>query len=203
MKITSLKQQVKNPRRVSIFVDEKYSFSLSLDEIVRYRVTNGQELSAGEVKKFKKISEDGKLSARALEWLLSRPRSEREFRDYLRHRKVEPELSESLVRNFRSRNYLDERKFAQWLVEFRSRTGKSDRFIRSELFKKGISRQLADEVLAGEVESEVVRLRALIEKKRKLARYKNDQLKLAKYLTGQGFSYSIVKKELSSEEAED
>ena len=34
MKITAIKAQVKNPERVSIFVDDKYSFSLSLDELV-------------------------------------------------------------------------------------------------------------------------------------------------------------------------
>jgi hypothetical protein len=33
MKITAIKQQVKNPERVSIFVDGKYEFSLSLDEL--------------------------------------------------------------------------------------------------------------------------------------------------------------------------
>jgi hypothetical protein len=33
MKITAIKQQVKNPERVSVFIDEKYEFSLSLDEL--------------------------------------------------------------------------------------------------------------------------------------------------------------------------
>ena len=45
MKITALKQQIKNPERVSIFVDEKYAFSLSLDELVKYKLKNGDELS--------------------------------------------------------------------------------------------------------------------------------------------------------------
>lgn len=73
MKITALKQQVKNPERVSVFVDEKYEFSLSLDEVVKHKIKNGDELDKADVKKFKKISEDGKLRARALEWLLNRP----------------------------------------------------------------------------------------------------------------------------------
>jgi regulatory protein len=87
MKITAIKQQVKNPERVSIFVDGKYEFSLSLDELVKYKLKNNQELDKANVKKFKKISADGKLRARALEWLLNRPHSEREFRDYLYRKK--------------------------------------------------------------------------------------------------------------------
>ena len=100
MKITSIKQQVKNPGRVSIFIDDRYEFSLSLDELVKYKLKNDQEFDKAELKKFKKISEDGKLRMRSLEWLLNRPHSEREFRDYLYRKKTEPEQIDSLVAEF-------------------------------------------------------------------------------------------------------
>jgi len=92
MKITSIKQQVKDPERVSIFVDGKYSFSLNLSELVSQKLKNNQELSEADIKRLRKISEDGKLKARALNWLLMRPHSEREFRDYLKRKKAEPDL---------------------------------------------------------------------------------------------------------------
>ena len=43
---------------------------------------------------------------------------------------------------------------------------------------------------------ELKRLKKLVAKKRQSARYKNDELKLAKYLTSQGFSYQLVKETL-------
>ena len=49
MKITALKAQVKNTQRVSIFVDERYSFSLSLDELVKYKIKQNDELTAAGV----------------------------------------------------------------------------------------------------------------------------------------------------------
>jgi regulatory protein len=202
MKITAIKQQVKNPERVSIFVDEKYEFSLSLDELIRYKLKNGAELDAGDVKKYKKISADGKLRARSLEWLLNRPHSEREFRDYLYKKKVEPEQIDSLVLEFTGKGYLDNAKFAAWFTELQGRRGKSDRAIRSELFKKGIGRELADEVLPAEAGDENERLKAMISKKRKLSRYKNDQEKLMRYLVGQGFGWQAVKEQLKSGAAE-
>jgi len=198
MKITSLKQQIKNPERVSIFVDEKYGFSLSLDELVRHKLAKGQELSEAELKKFKKISEDGKLRARSLEWLLNRPHSTREFRDYLYRKKADPELSEQLIKEFTTRKYLDDVKFASWFIELRGRKNRSRRAIRAELLKKGISGEVLDEALAESKIDEEAALKEIIAKKLNQSRYRNDPLKLAKYLTSQGFSYDLVKKLLAS-----
>jgi regulatory protein len=203
MNITSIKQQVKNPNRVSIFVDGKYTFSLSLDELVVHKLKNNDELSEADVKRFKKISEDGKLRARALEWLLNRPHSEREFRDYLYRKKAEPEQIENLVEEFSKKGYLDNAKFAEWFAELQSRRNKSNRAIRSELFKKGIDRQLTDIVMEEQGNEELERLKALITKKSKSSRYKNDPLKLAQYLVGQGFNYQLVKQALAADEPED
>jgi len=197
MKITSIKQQVKNPERVSVFVDNEYSFSLSLDEVVKYKVANGQVLDKAEVKKYKKISEDGKLRARSLEWLMNRPHSVREFKDYLYRKKADPELTETLVTEFSERKYLDDFKFGQWFIELQKRRGKSNRAIRAELFKKGIGREVADELLEAEQGDEARRLKEVIQKKQNLSRYKNDPQKLKQYLVRQGFSYDLIKEHLS------
>jgi regulatory protein len=199
MKITAIKQQVKNPERVSIFVDGKYEFSLSLDELVKYKLKNNDELDKADVKKYKKISADGKLRARALEWLMNRPHSEREFRDYLYRKKTEPEQTDSLVDEFTQKGYLDNAKFALWFTELQARRGKSDRAIRAELFRKGIGKEVVDESIPKSAGEETERLKGMIEKKRRLSRYKNDPQKLAKYLTSQGFSWQDVKDQLLAE----
>ena len=195
MKITTLKQQVKNPQRVSIFVDGKYGFSLSIIQLADYKLKNGDELKESEVKKFKKISDDGKIAARALEWVLNRPHSIREFRDYMYRRKAEPELTDKLIEQFSDKGYLSDERFAKWLFELRARAGKSNRAIQAELFSKGVDREVVSEVLEAEQDSEAERLRVLINKKN-LSRYKDDPVKLTKYLVSQGFNYGLVKKEL-------
>ena len=199
MKVTALKQQVKNPQRVSVFVDDKYEFSLSLDELVEHKLKNGDQLDKAAIKKFKKISADGKLRARSLEWLLNRPHSSREFRDYLYRKKAEPEQIESLVNEFTAKKYLDDIKFASWFIDLQSRKNKSRRAIRAELTKKGISGELLDQALEENAVDEQAALAELIAKKQKLSRYKNDQLKLAKYLTSQGFNYQDVKQVLAGQ----
>src|SRR5438105_4270496 len=105
MKITAIKQQVKNPERVSVFVDGKYEFSLSLDELLREKLNKDSELDKGDVKRLKKLSADGKLRTRALEWVLNRPHSGREFGDYLYRKKAEPEQIEQWRREFQEKGY--------------------------------------------------------------------------------------------------
>ena len=197
MKITAIKAQVKNPDRVSIFVDDKYSFSLSLNELVSQKLRKDDELSQADVKRFKKLSDDGKLRARSLEWLLNRPHSIREFKDYLYRKKANPELTETLIQEFTEKNYLNEYKFGEWLVDLQKRRGKSNRAIRSELFKKGLGREMIDELMATEGDGEDQRLKAVVAKKLGASRYRNDPKKLASYLVSQGFSFVQVKEALA------
>lgn len=199
MKITSIKQQIKNPERASIFLDGKYSFSLSLNELVAEKLKIGQVLDEADQKRLKKLSDDGKLKMRALEWVMSRPRSIREFRDYMFRKKAETEMVEQLIQEFTERKYLDETVYTNWLIEMRRRQGKSERAIRTELSKKGINREAAAEAL-DDGENELERLRQVVGKKQKLARYKSDPQKLMRYLAGQGFSYDDIKQVLQNED---
>lgn len=195
MRITSIKQQVKNPERASIFLDGKYAFSLSLNELVAEKLKIGQELDEAEQKRLKKLSDDGKLRARALEWVMSRPRSIREFKDYMYRKKADPDLTDKLITEFTHRSYINEERFAEWLSDVRARRGKSNRAIQAELASKGIDRDVAQEVLAGSDELE--RLKELVAKKGKLPRYKADPQKFMRYLAGQGFSYDDIKQAMS------
>ncbi|MDQ3065051.1 MAG: RecX family transcriptional regulator [bacterium] len=196
MKITSIKQQIKNPERASIFVDGKYSFSLSLNELVAEKLKINQDVDEPELKRLKKLSDDGKLKMRALEWVMSRPRSIREFKNYMYRKKADPDLTDKLILEFSEKNYLNESRFAEWLSDVRQRRGKSDRAIASELASKGIVREIVDEIIKGDSEHD--RLKLLVDKKSKIPRYKADPQKLMQYLARQGFKYDDIKLILAS-----
>jgi regulatory protein len=197
MKITSIKQQVKNQERASLFVDGKYSFSLSLNELVSEKLKINQEVDEAGLKRLKKLSDDGKLKSRTLEWVLNRPRSLRELRDYLYRKKAEPEQILSLAEELEARGYISDSVFTQWLVDMRRRAGKSDRAIQNELMKKGVSREIIADNMQKNTEQERTLLKELIEKKRRLTRYRDDETKLKQYLLRQGFSYEDIKIVLS------
>ncbi len=197
MKITAVKQQVKNPDRASIFIDGKYSFSLSLNELVSEKLKAGLEVSQPEYERLKRLSDDGKIKMRAMEWVMSRPRSRREFKDYMYRKKADPEQVDRLIEEFTDKGYMNEEKFASWLIEMRRRQGKSARAIRSELASKGIDREITAELL--NASDDLSALKGIINKKQKLPRYKADPQKLMQYLARQGFSYDDVKKALNEQ----
>lgn len=87
LKITDIRQAVKNPNRVNIYVNGKYRFSLDIAQVVDLGIKVGRVLSDEELAECKKASEYGKEYQRALEWVLVRPRSIRELREYLKRRK--------------------------------------------------------------------------------------------------------------------
>ena len=86
LQITDIKQAVKNENRVNIFVNKKYEFSLDIAQLVEFKLKIGTILTIEDLEKYKKASLIGKTYQRLLEWVLTRPRSVKEAKDYLNRR---------------------------------------------------------------------------------------------------------------------
>src|SRR6185436_3876955 len=108
-----------------------------------------------------------------------RPHSERELRDYLYRKKTDKELIEAFVAEFQEKKYQNDQDFARWWYEQRSSHNRSDRFIKSELMKKGVDSDIIDGLLEKESDQghEMERLKVVIAKKGKLSRYQADEKK--------------------------
>jgi len=202
MKLTAIKAQVKSDSRVSVFLDGKYSFSLTLDQLLDLKLKKGLDIDENQVKQFKKLSDEGKLKQRAIEWLMGRPHSTREFRDYLYRKQAEKDLIEAWVEEFTTKGYLNDADFARWFADGRRRKNKSARAITAELFSKGVSPVTIQSIIT-ELEisddtkkSEKEALDELINKLRNRSRYQ-DQQKFIAYLISKGFKYSDIKQALS------
>ena len=97
MKITKIVQQVKRADRYSIFVDDKYSFSLSESALLESKLHSGQELSREQVGEYKQLSADDKIYNRALRYVVMRSRTQWEIETYLERKGASPALSEQIV----------------------------------------------------------------------------------------------------------
>lgn len=192
--ISNLKQAVKNPERVNVFVNEKYEFSLTVAQVVEFKIKVGQVISAEELAEYKKQSEYGKLYQRTLEWVLVRPRSERETSDYLFkiifEKKLDKNYINQIIEKLKNKKYLDDSEFARWYVENRFvKKGVSKKRLQMELMKKGVSREIIEKVLKESGRDEKEEILKIIAKKR--AKYDDD--KLIQYLARQGFSYELAR----------
>lgn len=207
--ITKLSSGVRDVNRVNIFLDGKFAFSLDVAQVVELQIKVGQKVDAARLKVLQSASEFGKLYQRTLEWVLTRPHSIRETRDYLRRRQqkriitnrqrvredkkpfpeIQNETIELVVERLVQRGYLDDRKFADYYVENRFvKKGVSAKRLRMELQKKGVASEEIEAALADGARDDEDELRKMLAKKR--ARY--DDQKLIAYLVRQGFDYHKV-----------
>lgn len=195
LKITELKVGIKNPDRVNVFVNNKFAFSLDISQVVDFHLKIGTVLSDEKMAELSEASAFGKLYQRTLEWVIARPHSEKECRDYLRRKIFEKKMEQKyiglIIERLKDKKYLNDYKFAEWYAEYLStKRNYSLRRVEKELQKKGIKREILDEVLEGSESHDAEKLAKIIAKKR--ARYSDDQ-KLIAYLVRQGFDFELVR----------
>lgn len=191
MKITAITQQVKQKNRYSIFVDGKYSFSLSEGALLDSKLTVGQELDEVRLKELKHQSADDKVYGLALRYAATRPHSEWEIRTYLQRKGISPALANIILNKLSELDFVNDEKFAEsWVEHRRLLRPTSRRKLQQELRAKHVADEIIGQVLAKDDADERDVLRELIAKKR--SRYP-DNLKLMQYLARQGFSYDDIK----------
>ncbi len=197
MKITDIKAQVKREGRYSIFVDGKYSFSLSENELLNAGIKIGQEFDEAGLEQLKKTALEDKAMMRAYDLLARRQRSTHEMREYLKRKDYEPELIEKILNTLSDRGYLDDEKFAKsWVENRRLLKSTSKRRLMLELQQKRIDSETISCVLNEDETDETKVLKDVITKKRTQSRYQDEQ-KLIAYLLRQGFNCSDIKSALS------
>jgi regulatory protein len=193
VKITNIKQQVKRTDRYSVFVDDKYAFSLSETALLESKIASGDQLTAGQVQDFKKLSEDDKLYSQTLRYIALRPRSKWEIEFYLQRKKAEPDQTESILNKLSVIGLIDDEKFAKAFVSDRRLLKPSSRRkLILELRKKRIADDIIQTAISDESSDEHTALLEVIARKRRQTKYQDDE-KLMQYLARQGFNYSDIK----------
>jgi len=209
--VTKMTAGVRDPNRVNIFLDGHFAFSLDVTQTVDFGLKVGQHITPKKLEKLKRASEFGKLYQRTLEWVVSRPHSVRETRDYLRRRQIkrkilnrqrikedkkplaeiEDDIMDLVLERLVEKRFLDDRKFAEFYVENRYvRKGISQKRLRMELSQKGVDREVAAAAMQKIPRDENEEMAKMIAKKHK--KYPDD-FRLIGYLVRQGFNFQAAK----------
>lgn len=191
-KITALRQQKKNKERVSIFLDGKFAFGVSLDAALGLK--KGQQLTQDEIDQLKQSDGYDKAFNDALRYLGIRPRSRLEVATFLSRKAYIEDVVESTLTRLEDYNYLDDEAFARMWVADRERfRPRGERALRYELRQKGIDEDTITLVVA-EVE-EGASAWAALEPKIDRWRQLDDQSfkkKVVGYLGRRGFTYDTI-----------
>jgi regulatory protein len=200
MRITAIKQQLKRTDRYSVFVDGKYTFSLSETALLESKLHSGQELTKSQIREYKQLSEDDKLYNRTLRYVALRPRSKWELETYLERKKASPALTKTILNKLSKAGFIDDEQFAQAFVnDRRLLKPASRRRLVAELRKKHIADSTIERVVGSDTVDELATLRSVIERKRRQTKHQDDK-KLMQYLARQGFNYGDIKQALASED---
>lgn len=207
MKITQVERQKKNTKRFNIFLDGKFAFGADEDTVVNFRLLKDKEISTEDLEKILFETEVGKLIDRVYGLLSRRLRSEKEIRDYLRtlsfKRKAndKEELSEvvieSLIDRLKHRDLVNDSRFALEWVESRGKK-RGVQVLKGELMRKGISREIIDQVLINRLKTVDEGSIAELALDRKMKSFSNlDEFafkkKATEFLLRRGFNYETVK----------
>ncbi|MBI1259187.1 MAG: hypothetical protein GC204_17085 [Chloroflexi bacterium] len=191
--ITALEVQKRNKKRVNVFVDEAYAFSMTLDEAARLH--KGQLLSDDEIAALINDAAITAATESAARFLAVRPRSAQEVRQNLSKKETPPPVIDAALERLTAFGYIDDRAFADlWVRDRMTYKPTSPRALRFELRQKGVSRDVIDAVLedldAGEAAYQAAQTQ--LRRFRGLER-REFQNKVNALLQRRGFSYEVVR----------
>jgi regulatory protein len=193
MIITKITVQVKNPSRYSIFIDGKYTLSMSDIALLDLGLKVGQQITAEELKEIEESSVLDKYYQKTLNLISLRPRSSKEIHDYLKRNDCPTPKIEIILNKLTKNKYINDQAFAEsWIRNRLLLKPSSLRKLKLELRQKGINNEMIEKAIVDLEADDTSTLIKLIDKKRKLTKYRDDN-KLTQYLISQGFNYYDVK----------
>lgn len=193
--ITRLQIQKKNKERVNVFLNEEYAFSLALS--LAMGLKKGQMLSTADVKTLQADDEVKRAYAAAVNLLGYRARSIAEVAQRLKQRKFGKRAINATTERLEREGYLNDNSFGQAWIESRQRSSpRSARALRYELQRKGVDREVIEELFAEvELDEENAAWHALqpkLERWRALDNFQFRQ-KAGSFLARRGFGHDIVR----------
>lgn len=138
-KVISKIETQKRKGRYNVYVNDKYAFPISESVMIKFRVFKGMELTDDLIAELTKADEVSKAYNRALDYIASQLRSEKEVSDKLLGIDISPEVIEQVLKKLREQNFVDDTNYAESYVHTQVRLEtKGPRTITTHLRQKGI-----------------------------------------------------------------
>ncbi len=133
-------------KRKKVYLDGEYAFALYNQEIYRYNIEVGHELSDDVYREIDGELIPKRVKARTLYILKSSQKTERQLFDKLEDGGYSHKYASIGVEYAKKFGYVDDVRYAQYFVE-NSCKGRSRRDIEQRLFQRGIDRDVIRQVL--------------------------------------------------------
>lgn len=150
--------------KIHIMIDGEYRMTSDIDFVALSGIKNNSEITEEELAEFEESVNSRRAFNKAADLLSRRDHSSRELLQKLRQKGFSVG-AEQAVERLSECGYIDDRRFAErYADELRRLKKYGKRRIRDELFRKGIDREIIDEIL-DELEFDNDELVSIIERK--------------------------------------
>ncbi len=201
--ITSIRRNVKNASRCSIFVDDAFLAACPIDVALAMGLRKGLELSPEMERQLRAEDRRMVFKQKAYRFATYKPRTERQILLHLEKIGCVPEEIGVLMVWLREFRLFDDQAYAERFVSAaKERKPLSRNAARSTLLRKGINASIADAILDAEYSEDVSidAARRVAEKKLRVIRATTDderKQKLVRFMQYRGFSWDVIKTVLS------
>lgn len=195
--ITRIEAQKKNPRRRSVFIDGKFAFGLDEEVVSKLGLEKEEALTESRIEEILGQKSENEAKNVALKFLSFRRRTEKEIKGKLKKKGFDERTIKSTIEKLKEYDLINDFEFASaWVKERLAHKPRGKKLLKHELWKKGIKKEIIDQVTEELCKNEAKSALELLEKTKK--RYRNLEPNVAKrrmygLLIRRGFSYDNVK----------
>jgi regulatory protein len=193
-KITDLRTGKRRDKRLNIFLDGRFAFSLGAEVAAKENLRVGQELSSTRIESLAGSDEVQRCLEAAYRYLGYRPRSESEIRERMRRRGFAAETIDAALNRLKEQDLLDDEAFARFWKENRDSFRPRSRWLTGvELRRMGVGNNVIEHVVA-DMDDRENAYRAAQQKTLRCtpADYQSFRRRLGDYLRRRGFNYEII-----------
>ncbi len=186
--ITDLKPQLKNNKRVSVYLNGSYYCGLNLATVMQARLKVGMEIDETTLIDIQKNSEAQACFDSALNFISKSVKTERQIKDKLISKGYIEEIVLEVIEKLKSYNFINDQNYAErFVLTYSNYKGK--RLLKTELKLKGVSETVINDALI-DIDSEFETALKIAQKYSKnKQKDKKNFAKCYNHLISKGFSY--------------
>lgn len=197
--ITSVRRNVKNAGRCSVFVDDVFFAACPIDVALALGLRKGLEMSDELERRLRAEDRRMVLRQKAYRFATYKPRTERDIRRFLDKAEATEEESADVRRWLAEFRLIDDAEYARRFIDAsRQRKPLSPAMMRRTLLGKGLSESIVESAIAAETDPGDAHRAARTVARKKLRMITSDDVrstedKLVRFLQYRGYTWDVIK----------
>lgn len=191
MQITLLKQKGKSDEYY-IELDGEKKGTLQLETIYKHHLKEGKELDEQEFVQIKDESDRLTCFSKALAYISSRLKTEKQMKDYLLSKGYSYDVTKEALEKLKEYGYLNDEYYAKTFAEIAGKN-KGKKYIKQQLYIKGVKSEVVDNLELNDDDDSCREVCQKWLKGKTLPLEQKDKEKLYRFLLSRGYEYETIR----------